>query len=82
MHCFTGDWPMAQQAIELNFHISFSGIVTSGAQPFLQEVARRMPLERMLGNRLSVSRTGAASRQAQPAGLCAPHGGMYRRIAR
>jgi len=28
MHCFTGDWEMAQRAMELNFYISFSGIVT------------------------------------------------------
>ncbi len=48
MHCFTGDWPMAQQAIELNFHISFSGIVTFRSATDLQEVARRVPLERML----------------------------------
>jgi TatD DNase family protein len=28
MHCFTGDWEMAQRAMEMNFYISFSGIVT------------------------------------------------------
>ncbi|MGB5472655.1 MAG: TatD family hydrolase [Gammaproteobacteria bacterium] len=48
MHCFTGDWAMAQQALELNFHISFSGIVTFRNAAALQEVARRLPLERML----------------------------------
>jgi TatD DNase family protein len=48
MHCFTGDWHMAQQAIDLNFHISFSGIVTFRSAAELQDVARRMPLERML----------------------------------
>jgi len=48
MHCFTGDWMMAQQAMALNFHISFSGIVTFRNAVELQEVARKMPLERML----------------------------------
>lgn len=48
MHCFTGDWDMAQCAMTLNFHISFSGIVTFNSARELQEVARRMPLERML----------------------------------
>jgi len=48
MHCFTGDWSMAQQAMELNFHISFSGIVTFRSAKELQEVAEKMPAERML----------------------------------
>ena len=48
MHCFTGSWPEAQAAMELGFHISFSGIVTfKNAQP-LREVATRVPLERLL----------------------------------
>jgi len=48
MHCFTGDWSMAEAAMELNFHISFSGIVTFKSAMELQEVALKMPLERML----------------------------------
>jgi len=48
MHCFTGDWAMAQQAMELNFDISFSGIVTFRSATELQEVAVKMPLQRML----------------------------------
>jgi len=48
MHCFTESWEVAQAAIELNFHISFSGIVTFKNAVELQEVARRVPLERML----------------------------------
>jgi TatD DNase family protein len=48
MHCFTGDWAMARRAMDLNFHISFSGIVTFKSAYELREVARRMPLERML----------------------------------
>jgi TatD DNase family protein len=48
MHCFTEDWEMAEQAMALNFYISFSGIVTFRNADPLREVARRMPLERML----------------------------------
>ena len=39
MHCFAEDWNMAQQALELGFYISFSGIVTfKNAKP-VQDVA-------------------------------------------
>ena len=48
MHCFTEDWAMAEQAMELDFFISFSGIVTFRNAEQVQEVARRVPLERML----------------------------------
>lgn len=48
MHCFTGSWEVAQAAIELGFLISFSGIVTFKNAAALREVARRVPLERML----------------------------------
>jgi len=48
MHCFTGDWDMAERAMALNFHISFSGIVTFKSAQVLQEVATKMPADRML----------------------------------
>jgi TatD DNase family protein len=48
MHCFTGDWDMAQRAMDLNFHISFSGIVTFKSAQILQEVATKVPADRML----------------------------------
>ena len=48
MHCFTGDWDMAQRAMDLNFYISFSGIVTFKSARELQDVAMKMPAERML----------------------------------
>jgi TatD DNase family protein len=48
LHCFTEDWAMAERALELNFHISFSGIVTfKNAKP-IQDVARRLPADRLL----------------------------------
>lgn len=48
MHCFTGDWPTASAAVELNFYISFSGIVTFKNAAALRTVARRVPGERLL----------------------------------
>jgi len=48
MHCFAEDWEMAQQAMDLNFYISFSGIVTFKSAKILQDVAKRVPLDRML----------------------------------
>ncbi|MFO1321556.1 MAG: TatD family hydrolase [Burkholderiales bacterium] len=48
MHCFTETWDVAAAAMNLGFHISFSGIVTFKNARDLQDVARRIPLERML----------------------------------
>jgi len=48
MHCFTGSDRMAQQAMNLGFAISFSGIVTFKNAPVLREIAMRIPLDRML----------------------------------
>lgn len=48
MHCFTEDWDMAKQALDLGFYISFSGIVTFRNAADIQDVAKRMPLDRML----------------------------------
>lgn len=48
MHCFTESWDVAEAALALNFYISFSGIVTFKNARDLQDVACRVPLERML----------------------------------
>jgi len=48
MHCFTEDWNMARQALDLNFYISFSGIVTFKSATELKEVAKKAPLDRIL----------------------------------
>lgn len=48
MHCFTESLEVALAAIEMDFYISFSGIVTFKKALELKEVARRIPLERML----------------------------------
>lgn len=48
MHCFTEDWPMARQALEMDFYISFSGIITFNNAADLREVVKQVPLERLL----------------------------------
>jgi TatD DNase family protein len=48
MHCFTETWEVAERALDLGFHISFSGIVTFRNATALKDVARRVPLARML----------------------------------
>lgn len=48
MHCFTETWEMASAAMDLGFMISFSGIVTFRNAEALRDVARRVPLDRLL----------------------------------
>lgn len=48
MHCFTESQETADAAMALGFYISFSGIVTFKNAAKLKEVARHVPLERML----------------------------------
>lgn len=48
MHCFTESWEVAKAALDLGFFISFSGIVTFKNAVALREVAKRVPIDRML----------------------------------
>lgn len=48
LHCFTEDWDTAQRAMDLNLHISFSGILTFKNAQIIQEVAKKLPENRML----------------------------------
>jgi TatD DNase family protein len=48
MHCFTESWEVARAALDLNFHISFSGIVTFRNAEALREVAKQVPQDRLL----------------------------------
>ena len=48
MHCFTEQWAIAEQALDLGFYISFSGIVTFKSASDLQATAKKVPLNRML----------------------------------
>lgn len=48
IHCFTGTQALADAAVGMGFHISFSGVVTFKAAEALREVARSVPMERLL----------------------------------
>ncbi|HQS36951.1 MAG: DNAase [Methylotenera sp. 24-45-7] len=48
MHCFTETLDVAMEAIELGFYISFSGIVTFKNATLIKEVAKQVPLNRIL----------------------------------
>ena len=48
MHCFTEDWPMARQALEMGFYISFSGIITFKNAADLRDVVKQVPIEQLL----------------------------------
>ena len=48
MHCFTEDWDIAKACLDENFMISISGIVTFKNAKIVQEVASKVPLDRLL----------------------------------
>ncbi|HET7294567.1 MAG TPA: TatD family hydrolase [Vicinamibacteria bacterium] len=48
IHCFTGGHELAERALALGFCISFSGIVAFPRAETIQEVARRLPADRLL----------------------------------
>lgn len=48
MHCFSSGAKMAQEAVELGFHISFSGILTFKKSEELRDIAGKVPLDRLL----------------------------------
>lgn len=48
IHCFTEDWEFAKAAMDLNFYISFSGIVTFNNVDQIIEVVKKMPNDRFL----------------------------------
>ncbi|WP_347331310.1 TatD family hydrolase [Marinimicrobium locisalis] len=48
LHCFTESWEMASAAMDMGYYISLSGIVTFKSAEALREVAKKMPLDRLL----------------------------------
>jgi TatD DNase family protein len=48
IHCFTGDLAFARAALERDFDVSFSGILTFKNAADLREVARALPLDRLM----------------------------------
>jgi len=48
IHCFTGGHDLARRALALGFYVSFSGIVAFPRSDTIQQVARAVPLDRLL----------------------------------
>jgi len=48
IHCFSGSSWLAGQALDIGFYIAFSGLLTFPSAGAVQEVAREVPLERIL----------------------------------
>lgn len=48
IHCFSAGRAVAEAALELDLYISLSGIITFKAADELREIARNLPLERLL----------------------------------
>jgi TatD DNase family protein len=48
IHCFTGGRDLARRALALGFYISFSGIAAFPRAEVIQEIARTVPLDRLL----------------------------------
>ena len=75
MHCFTETREVAEQALDLGFYISFSGIVSFKTAESLRDVARFVPADRLLVETdAPLPGAGSVPRQDQPASLCPPCG--------
>lgn len=48
LHCFTGGRELAMRAVELGLYVSFSGVITFKKSEALREIARDIPLDRLL----------------------------------
>jgi len=48
MHCFSGSLDEAHAFLDLGFFLSFSGVITYPKAEPLRQVARRLPLDRLL----------------------------------
>jgi TatD DNase family protein len=48
LHCFTESWEMARAALDMNYYISISGIVTFRNADELRDVAKKIPADRLL----------------------------------
>jgi TatD DNase family protein len=48
LHCFSGDWEVAERALEWGFYLSIPGTVTFAKAEIQQQVVQRMPLERLV----------------------------------
>jgi TatD DNase family protein len=48
LHCFTGGMTLAMRAVELGLYVSFSGVVSFKKSEALRDIARAVPLDRLL----------------------------------
>lgn len=48
LHCFTEDWETAKAVLDCGYYISFSGIVSFKNAQDLRDVAKQVPLDRLL----------------------------------
>lgn len=48
LHCFTEDWPTAKAVLDCGYYVSFSGIVSFKNAQDLRDVAKQVPLDRVL----------------------------------
>jgi TatD DNase family protein len=48
VHCFSGDYPLARQVLDLGLHISFTGVITFPKAGPLREVLKKIPIEKVL----------------------------------
>ncbi|NOS76831.1 MAG: TatD family hydrolase [Nitrospira sp.] len=47
-HCFSGNAALAKDALDLGFYLSFSGILTFPSAAALRDIAKTIPLDRLL----------------------------------
>lgn len=48
MHCFSGDWEMAKQCLDMNFYLSFGGPITFKNAKLPKDVLAKVPLDSLL----------------------------------
>jgi TatD DNase family protein len=48
MHCFAGDWAIAERCLALGFYLGVGGTVTYKNNPVGQDVVKRAPLDRIV----------------------------------
>jgi len=48
LHCFSGDWAVAERCLDMGFYLSIPGTVTFPKAEIQQEVVKRAPLDRLL----------------------------------
>ena len=71
MHCFTETWEVASAALDLGFHISFSGIVTFKNALQIKEVAQKPRSTGYWSRPTPLSGTGPSGANSTSRPMCA-----------